>query len=189
MINLEQFKMNPAEKAWLEALVRETGPKRIAEFGCGLTTQLWAENSEATIVTWDNYPEWVASIRETFANEPWLSRVEFRLYEVTPEGPRDVEKDPVPWEGEKFDFLFLDGPRSAHPPNFGRSGSFRFATEHAAPGATIVWHDADRPHEREMARRYFGHCCRRRATNIGWCRWEPPKGGLRQTLNRFNPLT
>ncbi len=106
---------------------------------------------------------------------------------MTPAGPRDVEKDPVPWDGVKFDLLFLDGPRSAHPPNFGRSGSFRFATQHAAKGATIVWHDANRPHEREMARRYLGHCARHRRSNVGWCRWEAPRGGLRQLLNRLNP--
>jgi len=188
MINLEQFKMNPAEQAQLEGLVREARPRRIAEFGCGLTTRLWAQNSDARIVTWDNYPEWVASIREAFASEPWLDRVDFRLYEVSPAGPRSVEKDPVPWDGEKFDFLFLDGPRSAHPPNFGRSGTFRFAVQHAAPGAMIVWHDANRPHEREMARRYFGHCSRRRSSNVGWCRWKEPNGGLLQLLNRFNPL-
>ncbi len=188
MINLEQFKMNPAEKDRLEALVREARPTQIAEFGCGLTTQLWATNSAAPITTWDNYPDWVERIRQTFASEPWIARIDFRLYEVSPAGPRTVEKDPVPWDGGKFDFLFLDGPRSAHPPNYGRSGSFRFATQHAAPGAMIVWHDADRPHEREMARRYLGHCARKRANNIGWCRWEAPNGGLRQWLNRVNPL-
>jgi predicted O-methyltransferase YrrM len=179
--------MNPAEEARLRGLVREANPKRIAEFGCGLTTRLWAESSDARIVTWDNFPEWVANIQEAFAAEPWLSRVEFRTYEVTPAGPRSVEKDPVPWEGEKFDFLFLDGPRSAHPQNFGRSGSFRFATLHAAPGAMIAWHDADRPHEREMARRYFGHCARQRHDNVGWCRWEPHTRGLRAGLRRLNP--
>ncbi len=188
MIDLDQFKMNPDEAALLQSLVREARPRRIAEFGCGLSTRLWAEHSEAAIVTWDNYPDWVQAIREHFAGEKWLPRVDFRLYEVTPTGPRSVEKDRVPWEGEPFDFLFLDGPRSAHPQNFGRSGSFRFAVQHAAPGALIVWHDANRPHEKEMARHYFPHCQRHRRANVGWCRWELPTGGLRQWLNRANPF-
>ena len=188
MIDLAQFKMNPDEEAVLGRLIRAAQPKLIAEFGCGLSTRFWAQNSEARIVVWDNYPEWVAELRELFKAEPWLPRVDFRLYTVSPAGPRAVEKDPVPWEGGKFDFIFLDGPRSAHPPNFGRSGTFRFATQHAAEGATIVWHDANRPHEREMARKYLGHCARRRQANVGWCRWEAPRGGLRQALNRLNPL-
>ena len=188
MIDLEQFKMNPAEEAVLGRLVKAAQPKLIAEFGCGLSTRFWAEQTEARIVTWDNYADWVEEIRALFANEPWFPRLEFRLYTVTPTGPRDVEKNAVPWDGAKFDFLFLDGPRSAHPPNFGRSGTFRFATRHAAPGATIVWHDANRPHEREMARRYFGHCARHRAANVGWCRWEEPRGGLMQAIHRMNPF-
>lgn len=193
MIDLEQFKMKADEERLLRRLLEEAKPKRIAEFGSGLTTRFWAENTDARIVTWDNFPDWVASLKETFAGAAWLSRVDFRLYEVSPPGPRIVEKDPVPWEGEPFDFLFLDGPRSAHPQNFGRSGSFLFATKHAASGALIVWHDADRPHEDEMARHYFGHCRRHRRHNVGWCRWEPPAGccsaaALRQLANRVNPF-
>lgn len=188
MIDTALFQMNPVEEALLGRLVRAARPARIAEFGCGLTTRFWAENSSAQIVTWDNYPDWMAEIRERFRDEAWLPRVEFRLYGVTPDGPRDVEKDPVPWDGPPFDFLFLDGPRSAHPPNFGRSGTFRFATLHAAPGATIVWHDANRPHERAMARRYLGHCARRRQANVGWCRWRLPRAGLAQAINRLNPF-
>ena len=188
MIDLDQFKMNAAEEKLLGELVREAQPKLIAEFGCGLSTRFWAQQSTARIVTWDNFPDWVREIRDHFKDEPWLSRIDFRDYTVTPEGPRNVEKEPVSWDGEKFDFLFLDGPRSAHPPNFGRSGTFRFATLHAAPGATIVWHDANRPHEREMARKYLGHCARHRAASVGWCKWEPRSGGFGQALRRLNPF-
>jgi predicted O-methyltransferase YrrM len=188
MIDLEQFKMNPAEEAVLGRLVGEAKPKLIAEFGCGLSTRFWAEQSQAQIVTWDNFPDWLSEIQALFKAEPWFPRIDFRLYTVTPEGGREVEKDPVSWDGAKFDFLFLDGPRSAHPPNFGRSGTFRFATEHAAENAMIIWHDSARPHERQMARRYLGHCARRREGSVGWCRWESPVGGLRQMLNRLNPL-
>lgn len=180
--------MNPVEEEILGRLVRAAAPRHIAEFGCGLTTRFWAQQTEAQIATWDNYPEWIAEVRELFRGEPWLSRIDFHRYTVTPEGAREVEKDAVPWDGAKFDFLFLDGPRSAHPPNFGRSGTFRFATLHAAEGAMIVWHDAQRPHEREMARRYFGHCARHREGSVGWCRWESPRGGVRQGLNRLNPF-
>ena len=132
----------------------------------------------------------VAELRAAFDGAPWVDRVEWRSYTVTPEGPRSVEKDPVPWDGEKFDFLFLDGPRSAHAPNFGRTGTFRFATQHAAPGALIVWHDAQRPHEREIARKYFGHCARHRRGSVGWCRWEAPEsvGGIQRLLRGLNPL-
>ena len=186
MIDLAQFKMNPAEEAVFVLLLQEARPRRIAEFGCGLSTRFWAEHSDAQIVAWDNYPEWVAEIRSLFGNEPWLPRVDFRLYTVTPVGPRTVEKDPIAWEGEKFDFLFLDGPRSAHPQNFGRSGTFRFVAQHAAAGAMVVWHDASRPHEREMARRYFGHCRRFREGSVGWCRWQTPRGGLREWIQRLN---
>jgi predicted O-methyltransferase YrrM len=188
VIDLNQFKMNPAEEVVLGRLVRQARPGLIAEFGSGLSTRFWAERSEAKIVSCDNYADWLAELRELFHAEPWFPRAEFRLYTVTPTGPRDVEKDPVPWEGPPFDFLFLDGPRSAHPPNFGRSGTFRFATQHAAPGATIVWHDANRPHERAMARRYLGHCARRRAANVGWCRWRPARRGLATWINRLNPF-
>jgi predicted O-methyltransferase YrrM len=188
VIDLAKFKMNPAEEQVLGRLLRAAEPRMIAEFGCGLTTRFWAEQTEARIVTWDNYPEWIAEIQALFRAEPWFSRIDFRAYTVTPDGPRDVEKDAVPWEGAPFDFLFLDGPRSAHPQNFGRSGTFRFATQHAAEGATIVWHDADRPHERALARSYFGHCARRRSANVGWCQWTAERTGLRATLNRLNPL-
>lgn len=183
--------MSPAETALLMRLVTDAKPRRIAEFGSGLTTRFWAQLApEARIVTWDNYPEWIAEVKTALAAEPWLPRVEWREYTVMPEGPRDVEKDAVAWDGEPFDFLFLDGPRSAHPPNFGRSGTFRFATQHAAPGALIVWHDAHRPHEREMARRYLTHCARRRQGSIGWCKWEAPEqvGALSRMVRRMNPF-
>jgi hypothetical protein len=142
-------------------------------------------------VTWDNYSEWIAELRTAFADAPWLPRVDWRFYTVAPEGARSVEKDAVPWDGPLFDFLFLDGPRSAHPQNFGRSGTFQFATKHAAPGALIVWHDAQRPHEREMARRYFPHCARHRRDSVGWCRWETPESvpGLRKWWRRVKPGT
>jgi predicted O-methyltransferase YrrM len=190
-IDLNQFQMNPEEAALLRELVQSAKPKRIAEFGSGLTTCFWAENSDAQITTWDNYPEWITELREVFAKAPWLPRVDWRLYTVTPEGPRSVEKDAVPWEGDPFDFLFLDGPRSAHAPNFGRSGTFRFATRHAAAGALIVWHDAQRPHEKEMARKYLAHCARHRRGSVGWCRWEAPKsvGSLSKFVRKLNPLT
>ena len=189
MIDLQQFEMDRDEEQLLGELLRDAKPRRVAEFGSGLTTKFWAENCDAQIVTWDNYPEWIAKLKSVFADRPWLERVEFRLYTVTPPGDRTAEKDAVSWEGGKFDFLFLDGPRSAHPQNFGRSGSFRFAKQHAADGAMIVWHDANRPHEKEMARRYLGHCARRRRANMGWCRWEPPTGRMRQWLRRFDPRT
>jgi|GEM_PF-1571955 len=190
MIDLQQFKMNPEEEAALRAVLAMHKPQRIAEFGSGLTTRFWAENSEAKIVTWDNYPDWVKELQAAFAGATWLDRVEWRSYSVTPEGRRDVEKDAVPWDGEPFDFLFLDGPRSAHPQNFGRSGTFRFATQHASPGALIVWHDANRPHEKEMARRYFGHCRRFRKDNVGWCRWEKPccVSGISKFMRKLAPF-
>lgn len=190
-IDLNQFQMNPAEAALLGDLVRRASPGRIAEFGSGQTTRFWAEHSDARIVTWDNYPDWISQLKAAFAGAAWLARVDWRLYTVSPEGARHVEKDAVPWDGEPFDFLFLDGPRSAHPQNFGRSGTFRFATQHAAPGALIVWHDAQRPHEKEMARRYLGHCARHRRGSVGWCRWEaPPRiGGLKRLWRRLNPAT
>jgi predicted O-methyltransferase YrrM len=189
-IDLHQFQMNPREAALLSKLVRRARPQRIAEFGSGLTTRFWAENSDAHIVTWDNFPDWLRELQTVFAGAPWLKRVDWRLYTVTPEGPRDVDKDPVPWDGEPFDFLFLDGPRSAHPPTFGRSGTFRFATQHAAPGALIIWHDAQRPHEREMARKYFLHCARHRRGSVGWCRWEAPGrvSAIKRWWRRVNPF-
>ncbi len=174
MIDLQQFKMDPAEEALLAKLLAETAPRTIAEFGSGLTTRFWAQQSDAKIVTWDNFPEWIAELKTAFAGAPWLERVEFRGYSVSPGGPRIVQKDAVPWDGAPFDFLFLDGPRSAHPPSFGRSGSFLFATQHARPGSTIVWHDNERGHERALAMRFFGHLrCRSRGT-VGWCIWQPP---------------
>ena len=190
-IDLNQFTMNPVEAELLRELITTAKPRRIAEFGSGQTTRFWAENvPDARIVTWDNYPEWIAELKATFAGEPWLERVDWREYTVTPEGPRSVEKDAVAWEGEPFDFLFLDGPRSAHEPNFGRTGTFRFATQHAAPGALIVWHDAHRPHEREIAKKYFGHCARKRQGSVGWCKWEKPccVGGLARAVRRLNPF-
>jgi predicted O-methyltransferase YrrM len=190
-IDLNQFAMNPEEAALLRGLVTTAKPRHIAEFGSGLTTRFWAELApEARIVTWDNYPEWIAELRAAFAAAPWLPRVEWLHYSVSPEGRRDVEKEPVPWEGEAFDFLFLDGPRSAHPQNFGRSGTFRFATRHASPGALIVWHDAQRPHEREMARKYLGHCARKRRGSVGWCKWEKPANvsGFARLIRRLNPF-
>lgn len=184
-MNINDFQMKPSERRTMLRLLRRHRPARIAEFGCGWTTGFLAENSDARIVTWDNLPEWVDLVKDAYKAKTWRERVEFRLYDVTPQGPRAVEKDPVHWDGPKFDFLFLDGPRSAHDTSHGRHGSFRFARLHAADGACIVWHDYDRPHEREMAARYMGDLRIHDAGTIGWCVTPGGDGMLKRFLARF----
>ena len=172
-LNISDFAMPEEEEGLLKQLLQTCQPGLIAEFGSGGSTRILASCSDAKVVTWDNMPEWVATVREAFKDEPWAGRVDWRQYDVKPEGPRDVEKAPPSWDGPQFDLAFVDGPRSAHATSFGRSGSFRFAQEHVRDGGIIIWHDHDREHEQEMARAHFGRYWFHRQARIGWCVKRP----------------
>ncbi len=171
---IDDFSYPPSEKALMLTLLARKKPTLIAEFGSGNSTCLWAKHSEASIITWDNFPDWLEMVKHECAAHPWSNRIEFRTYEVTPQGPRSVIKDPVPYSGEPFDFLFLDGPRSAHETSYGRSGTFRFAVQHAREGACVLWHDAQSEPQIEWAFRCFRHCVIHRAGRLNWCIWRKP---------------
>ena len=171
---IDDFSYPPAEKALMLSLLARHAPQRIAEFGSGNSTCLWAKHSKASITTWDNFPDWVKMVQGECAAQPWSKQIEFRAYDVTPPGPRSVTKDPVPYTGAPFDFLFLDGPRSAHESSYGRSGTFRFAAQHAQEGACVIWHDAQSEPQIEWAFRCFRHCVIHQAGRLNWCIWHKP---------------
>lgn len=173
-MTIHDFVFPPEETTLLVKLLKRCCPRSIAEFGSGGSTRILAENSSARIVTWDNTPAWVDMVRKLYVDKPWIDRVEFRTYTVMPPGPMAVQKDPVAWDGGRFDFLFLDGPRAAHPSSFGRSGTFKFATLHAQKGACILWHDADGGHAIEWAFRCFRHCRIHHHGRMSWCIWNAP---------------
>lgn len=170
-MHIDDFAMPPGERKILHVLAGRAKAGRIAEFGCGGSTAVLARATTGVVMSWDNMPEWIETVQRSMAGEPWKDRVHIQAYQVTPEGNRDVEKDPVPYDGPDFDMVFIDGPRSAHQPSYGRHGSFRFAVRHTRSGGIIAWHDNDRPHEREMARRYLGAFTIHEWGRIGWC-WK-----------------
>lgn len=185
-MNINDFPIREDDERLYRRLLEKHRPRLIVEFGSGLTTRIWAEYSDAHIISWDNNAEWIKQVMKHYAGEPWLPRVDFRLYEVTPQGDRSVEKDALTWDGPPFEFVFIDGPRSAHPTNYGRYGSFKFATRYAREDACIVWHDHDRAHERSLAKQYFGHCRRHTLGRVGWCIWKrPEKKGLLYWLSQL----
>jgi hypothetical protein len=185
-MNINDFPYREEELRLYRQLLAKYRPSLIAEFGSGLTTRIWAENPETHVISFDNSSEWIKQVMEHYAGEPWLDRVDFRLYEVTPQGDRSVEKDVIAWNGPPFEFVFIDGPRSAHPTSYGRHGSFQFAARYSREGACIVWHDYDRSHERALAKKYFRHCRCHASGRVGWCIWrKPEKKGLLYWLGRW----
>ena len=181
-MKINDFSYSEKEKSLYIELLRHFSPDRIAEFGAGKTTSVLAQQTSANIVSWDNTEKWLNLVRESYQGTDWYQRVEFQTYEVTPKGGRDLEKDPIVWRGPLFDFILIDGPRSAHPTSYGRSGSFKFAALHTREGGCIVWHDNDRLHENVMAFKYLGHCLIHNEGRIGWCVWQHPQNWLSWTF-------
>ena len=168
-MEINDFSMTIAEQNLLRLLLKKFKPLHIAEFGSGGSTCLLAEASDATIVSWENTPEWLELVKTRYCGCSWFARVAFCEYEVTPCGPRDVEKDCIEWHGEPFDFIFIDGPRAAHPTSFGRYGSFKFAIKYARQGACLVWHDNRNDHVMALVDRYFNKYYVHDRGTIGWC--------------------
>jgi predicted O-methyltransferase YrrM len=186
-MKFKDFVMPAREQRILTALVRKVRAKRIAEFGCGGSTALFAQAMDGTVLSWDNLPEWIDIVHSNIKDESWASRIDIRLYSVTPEGDRSTPKDSPPYDGPEFDMVFIDGPRSAHATSFGRHGSFRFAVEHTREGGIIAWHDNDRLHEQEMVLQHLDSFTIHNWGRIGWC-WKKPSAPLHRLIARVEDV-
>jgi len=104
----------------------------VFEYGCGSSTQWWAERV-GRVVSVEHNPAWYERIRrEVPAN------VTLALAEATPDGPYSRKASEF---GPEFDLVVIDGEDRNH--------CARHALDALNPGGVILWDNSDRPEYEE----------------------------------------
>jgi len=149
----------------LSALIRELRPRRVLEFGSGLSTLVMAATLKkldaGSLLSVDESERFAARTRGWLAEEALTSQAEvwqcpIRLQTVYGSDVRCYELGSVLGDVVDVALLFVDGPNSlpliGHPG--ARFGTLPLVREHLAPGAWILLDDARRRSERRVADRW-----------------------------------
>lgn len=132
-------------------------PDTVVEFGSGLSTLVIARalqrNGHGTLLSFDHNEGFAELTRRRLAERDLVADV--RAVELEPSGRWGYPGEwyATPELPAAIDLLVIDGPPAWF--NAGTRGAAGPAVfPHLAPGATILLDDADRPGERENARRW-----------------------------------
>jgi len=129
------------QKDWefIKGYLTEIQPKRILEFGSGLSSLLLSEEYE--VISYETDPEWKTKIEGLTVPKNNLT---IKLW--------DGINYPKELELEKFDFCFVDGPKQKLKGGTGRQASIAIAsqiTDH------VIIHDAGRIEEETFQRAHL----------------------------------
>jgi len=119
--------------AFMESAINRLKPKRILEFGSGLSSLLMSERAE--VLSLETDPEYAEEIRGKATDG---NRLTVKIWDgaVVPED-----------YNARFDLIFIDDPPGKVTGGPGREASFRYAADHAD---AIICHDAGRHEERML---------------------------------------
>ena len=126
------------QKDWkfIKDVIREIQPKRILEFGAGLSSLLMSEMAE--VITYETNDEYI----ETVHNKIIENKLFIRKWGGTA----------TPTISEDFDMAFVDGPPGEGTGGPGRDNSIRIAAEKCD---VILCHDSGRQAERHWIRTHL----------------------------------
>jgi len=131
-----QFAIMQRDWHFMKPIIEEIKPKRILEFGAGLSSCLMSEMAE--VVSYEMDEEYAKEIKEKAGDNP----LEIKI-----------------WDGEEieddlggFDLAFVDGPQGVVTGGTGRQHSIRIASEVAD---RIIVHDAGRRDEMQWQEKYL----------------------------------
>ena len=152
-----KWQMSPVQYFRVTLEILRQAPCNLLVFGAGRDTELYTlANAGGRTVVLEH-------------REEWLRHIEWLPCEGVPVGystqlGRGLVDEPCPLPSglpawvleEHWKLILIDGPEGNAPHAPGRQQSISLASRLAGPETTLFLHDAERPHERRCADRYFG---------------------------------
>ena len=133
------------QKDWhfINAIIERETPKRILEFGCGLSSLLLSEFGE--VASYETDPEWKAKIEAKC-----LEKNDLKI--ILWDGHNFPITDDSPYHHSKFDLVFVDGPKEQLKGGIGRDAAIQIASQ---VSNHVIIHDAGRLEEEQYQRKYL----------------------------------
>jgi hypothetical protein len=135
------YAINPVDWEFIKRIILDTNPKRILEFGAGLSSLLMSEYTQ--VESWEKNIEWADIVRDK--DNTAIVRLTETNLKVRP-WTDDSIIDP-----NGFDLAFIDGPVGKINGGPGRESSFKIASNCKA----VIVHDAGRDEEQKLKRKYL----------------------------------
>jgi hypothetical protein len=150
----------------IAAVVARLRPRRVVEFGSGVSTRLLASScagldEPATLIALENDPVYERQTREQLSREPVYGSVQLELTYLVSRRWYELnlpvyDLPATVLDGPPAQLVLVDGPPL---PLGGRHGSLLQAIHLGEPGTVVLLDDADRPSEQAalaLAERLFG---------------------------------
>ncbi|KKN70967.1 hypothetical protein LCGC14_0425690 [marine sediment metagenome] len=112
---------------------------KVLEFGVGLSSLLLSETCK--VISYETSPEYKEVIESKVKDAGGQNDLEIRLWDGI-NAPELLEGDN--WHAEKFDLVFVDGPKERQKGGIGRDAAMRIASQ---VSDNIIVHDAGRDEE------------------------------------------
>lgn len=131
-----------SQKDWhfIREIVQEVKPKKILEFGAGLSSCLMSEFAE--VLSFEEDEKYAKDLKKKLTDK---NKLKIRIWDgINLNGKLGKER--------RFDLAFVDGPRGQNGGGIGRQHSMRIASEHADK---IIVHDARREDEWSAQEKYL----------------------------------
>jgi len=142
---------------FIKGIVEMLQPKRILEFGAGLSSLLLSEIAD--VVSYDTSEDNIASVFESRHN--CIEGIKDAMKKINPAAEAKFnlkDLDIALWDGKEccpsgeYQLAFVDGPAGESLGGEGREQSIRIASEKANH---IIVHDAGRPFEQQWQRKHL----------------------------------
>ena len=135
----------------MRPLVKALEPKRILEFGSGLSSLLLSEICE--VVSYETDQKWAEKIKSKIKSHNNLTIKMWDGHTIPEELQMSIDlAKNHPLGDVEYDFCFVDGPKSRNKGGVGRDVAMEIAsqvTDH------VMVHDAGRPDEETQQRKYL----------------------------------
>jgi hypothetical protein len=128
------------QKDWvfIQGIIKEVAPKRILEFGCGLSSLLMSEKCQ--VVSYETKPEYIVKVHEKIDGNDLILR------------EWDGKNFITTWKEGPYDLAFVDGPPGENTGDIGRDASIKAASQLCDH---ILIHDAGRRAEQHHIRTHL----------------------------------
>lgn len=133
------FSITQKDWSFMKSRVAIIQPREILEFGCGLSSLLLSEHYK--VISYETDPEWKKKIESLMQEN---NNLEIRLW--------DGNTIPEELIDKKFDFCFVDGPKSREKGGMGRHRSIEIASKVTDQ---VMIHDAGRLDEEKFQREFL----------------------------------